>query len=177
MKYINLLRGINVGGNHKVDMKLLKQLFESLGLYQVVTYLNTGNVLFETEVSKDVLFNQISSMLSENFEFEIPFLIKTKEEIENILCEIPSDWENDNSQKTDVAFLFRDVDSQEILDELPLDRKFIRVKYIKGAIIWNVSRQNQNKSKLAKIIATKFYKKMTVRNINTVRIIGEMLAN
>ena len=43
MKYFALLRGINVGGNRKVEMKRLKNLFQSLGYANVVTYLNSGN--------------------------------------------------------------------------------------------------------------------------------------
>ena len=48
MKYIALLRGINVGGHHMVEMKRLKALMESMGYCNVRTYLNSGNVLFET---------------------------------------------------------------------------------------------------------------------------------
>ncbi|MEK9156965.1 MAG: DUF1697 domain-containing protein, partial [Patescibacteria group bacterium] len=47
MLSVALLRGINVGGNNKVDMKKLKAAFEALGFENVRTYINTGNVLFE----------------------------------------------------------------------------------------------------------------------------------
>ena len=46
MVYIALLRGINVGGKNKIDMKLLKQTFEQVGMKDVVTYINTGNIIF-----------------------------------------------------------------------------------------------------------------------------------
>ncbi len=46
MVFIALLRGINVGGNNKIDMKLLKQTFEQAGMNDVVTYINTGNIIF-----------------------------------------------------------------------------------------------------------------------------------
>ena len=52
MIYVALLRGINVGGNNKVDMKKLKTTFESLGFNNVVTYINSGNIVF-AESSKD----------------------------------------------------------------------------------------------------------------------------
>lgn len=48
MVYVALLRGINVGGNNKIDMKLLKQTFEQAGMNDVVTYINTGNIIFRT---------------------------------------------------------------------------------------------------------------------------------
>lgn len=46
MIYIALLRGINVGGKNKIDMKLLTQSFEQVGMNNVVTYINTGNIIF-----------------------------------------------------------------------------------------------------------------------------------
>ena len=45
-RYIALLRGINVGGKNKISMKELKAGFEELGFRDVVTYLNSGNVIF-----------------------------------------------------------------------------------------------------------------------------------
>lgn len=53
MVYIALLRGINVGGKNKIDMKMLKQTFEKAGMYDVLTYINTGNIIFSSsELSK-----------------------------------------------------------------------------------------------------------------------------
>jgi uncharacterized protein (DUF1697 family) len=46
MVFIALLRGINVGGKNKIDMKLLKQSFEQAGMNDVLTYINTGNIIF-----------------------------------------------------------------------------------------------------------------------------------
>ncbi|NLL75142.1 MAG: DUF1697 domain-containing protein, partial [Erysipelothrix sp.] len=52
MKYVALLRGINVGGKNKVDMKELKALFIDLGYTEVQTYINSGNVIFDTNQDK-----------------------------------------------------------------------------------------------------------------------------
>lgn len=46
MVYVALLRGINVGGKNKIDMKLLKKSFEQAGMNNVVTYINSGNIVF-----------------------------------------------------------------------------------------------------------------------------------
>lgn len=55
-KYVALLRGINVGGNNKVEMSKLKALFEKMGYTNVVTYINSGNVIFEAHSeSTDIL--------------------------------------------------------------------------------------------------------------------------
>ncbi len=49
MTYVALLRGINVGGNRKVEMKRLKATFERAGFADVRTYINSGNVIFGSE--------------------------------------------------------------------------------------------------------------------------------
>lgn len=54
MRYIALLRGINVGGNNKVSMGELKQAFESLGFTNVSTYINSGNVIFDSRETNEV---------------------------------------------------------------------------------------------------------------------------
>ena len=173
MKYIALLRGINVGGNNKVEMKRLKEIFESSGCTCVSTYINSGNVFFESNETRGTLQKKTETALKKEFAFDIPLLIKTKKEMKKIADAIPEAWLNDPDQKTDVAYLFHEIDSAEILNVLPVKKEFIEVKYVKGAVIWNVNRKNLNKSGLAKIISHKIYKSMTVRNVNTARYLAD----
>lgn len=173
MKYIALLRGINVGGNNKVEMKRLKALFEFLGCTSVSTYISSGNVFFESIDTREDLQKKAETGLKNEFGFNIPLLIKTKQEIQKIADAIPETWRNDSEQKTDVAYLFNEIDSKEILNILPVKKEFINTKYVKGAIIWNVNRKDLNKSRLAKIVSHKLYKSMTVRNVNTARYLAE----
>ena len=53
MNFIALLRGINVGGKNKVEMGQLKNLLETAGYTKVSTYINSGNVLFESDENLD----------------------------------------------------------------------------------------------------------------------------
>ena len=52
MKYIVLLRGINISGKNKVDMKTLKEELLKNNLNNVITYLNNGNIILETDLNK-----------------------------------------------------------------------------------------------------------------------------
>ena len=175
MKYVALLRGINVGKNKRIDMKKLKLIFEFIGCENVYTYINSGNVIFESNLDKIDIKNKIELVLNEKFEFNVPTLIKTKQELEEIVELIPENWVNDSTQKTDVAFLFSKADYPEIINELPVKKKYMEINYASGIIFWNVSRENYNKSDLNKIISHKIYKLMTVRNVNTVRILNKLL--
>ncbi len=172
MKYIALLRGINVAKEHRVDMKKLKVLFESLGNTIVSTYINSGNVIFESEDDQKNVLKKIEAVLKKEFHFAIPTLIKTEKEIKNIADAIPKEWQNDSMQRSDVAYLFPQIDSKKSLDELPFKKEFIDIRYIKGAIYWNVDRKNYTKSHLNKLIAHKLYQFMTVRNVNTARYLA-----
>ncbi|MFA6227265.1 MAG: DUF1697 domain-containing protein [Candidatus Paceibacterota bacterium] len=172
MKYIALLRGINTGKNRRIDMKKLKALFESLGYVNVLTYINSGNVTFETESKQQDICKKIELNIKKEFSFDVPTLIKTENEMIKIADAIPENWQNDSSQRSDVAYLFSEIDSKNIIDQLPIKKEFIDIRYIKGAVYWNVDRKNYNKSHLNKIIGHKLYQFMTVRNVNTARYLA-----
>jgi len=174
MKYIALLRGINVGKERRVEMKKLKAIFESLGCINVSTYINSGNVIFESKDNHENILNKIKDSFKKEFDFEIPFLVKTEKEMKKIANAIPTEWQNDSSQRSDVAYLFPEVDSKKIIDDLPVKKEFMDMLYVKGAIYWNIDRKNYNKSHLNKIISHKLYQFMTVRNVNTARYLAEI---
>lgn len=173
MKYIALLRGINAGGNRRVEMKKLKILLESLGYTNVLTYINSGNVYFESNKKLAVISKNIEKKLKKEFGFDIPTLVKTQTNMQRIINIIPKNWKNDSTQKSDVAYLFKKIDSKKTLGELPIKKEYIDIRYTKGAIYWNVSRENYNKSQLNKIISHKLYQLMTIRNINTARFLAQ----
>ncbi|MDC7225932.1 MAG: DUF1697 domain-containing protein [Spirochaetales bacterium] len=172
MKYIALLRGINVGGKNKVDMKRLRTLLESMKYMNVETYLNSGNIIFETDLSREIVSESISKTLFEEFALNIRTLIKTSEEIIHIESVIPDEWQNNKDQKTDVAYLFPEIDSEKTLDEIPVNRKYTDLIYCNGAIIWHIMKKDYNKSQLNKLIGRKLYHFMTVRNVNTARYLA-----
>ena len=79
---IAILRGINVGGHKKVPMKVLKELFESIGFSDVITYIQSGNVVFRSEDEKPARFfsEKISEAIRIKFGFDVPVICRTKDE-------------------------------------------------------------------------------------------------
>ena len=106
MIFTALLRGINVGGNNKVDMKKLKTSFESLGFEQIVTYINSGNVIFKTDRAdiKDIT-TEIEAKIFADFGFKIKVLVREKADLKGICENVPKSWINDTIMKCDVLFL------------------------------------------------------------------------
>ncbi len=174
MKYIVLLRKINAGKENRIDMKSLKQLFELPGYDSVAIYINSGNVIFNSQKGKKILEKEIDKTLFEHFKHKIQFILKSHAEIKKIADSIPEAWQNNNDQRTDVAYLFEEIDKPNTIDELPMKVDFIEIKYVKGAIIWNLKRKNLNKSQLNKLISHRHYQYMTIRNVNTARYLASL---
>lgn len=89
MKYIALLRGINVGGHKKILMADLRELLLKNGLKNVQTYIQSGNVIFESDENPTVLSKNISTYIYKEYLFEVPVLIKTDTEWEYALNNNP----------------------------------------------------------------------------------------
>lgn len=89
-RYVAFLRGINVGGHHKVPMADLRKEMERLNCENVVTLLNTGNIIFEAK-SDEIrnLEKMISAHLEKVFGFPIPVIIRTSEAILKMLTNDP----------------------------------------------------------------------------------------
>ena len=112
--YVALLRGINVGGNNKIEMAKLKAGFEKLGHQDIVTYINSGNIIFSTKkTDESKLTSEIERMIKKQFKLDIPVVLRTKENIEKVYKKIPPDWTNDKDHKTDVMFLSDEYADQD----------------------------------------------------------------
>jgi len=88
--YISILRGINVGGNKRIKMDALRQMFVELGCANVQTYIQSGNVIFESsEADVLTLEKTISAKILETFGFEVPVLVLTASEIATAVSNNP----------------------------------------------------------------------------------------
>ena len=176
MNYAALLRGINVGGNNKVDMQQLKSIFEAAGMRSVRTYINSGNVLFEYEIeSPTELAGMIEEYIEKEFGFTVSVLVKSETVMQEIVGVVPKEWRNDATMKCDVVFLWDGISVEAVVVQLKARKGIDEIRTAPGAIVWKVDRENVTKSGLTKIIGTPLYKQATVRNINTTRKLVALL--
>jgi uncharacterized protein (DUF1697 family) len=170
MTYVALLRGINVGGNNKVEMKRLKNTFERLGFQEVRTYINSGNIIFDDSLhSQAQLITIIEEAIKNDFNLSIKVLIRDAANLRVVEAALPKAWVNSADQKCDVMFLWADVDSLDILHLLPIKPLIEDLVYVPGALIWRIDRKNFSESSLSKLVGSPLYKSMTIRNCNTLR--------
>lgn len=89
-KYLAILRGINVGGKRRLKMSDLKALFESLGFSKVQTYIQSGNVIFETsENNSDQISKEIEKAILERYNYKVPVIIRTASELKKAIAANP----------------------------------------------------------------------------------------
>lgn len=179
MRYVILLRGVNVGGNHRVPKLEFQKVLEGLGFCEVVTYINSGNAVF---TSDDVpIAREVRAALEAHFGFEIPTLILSGKKVRAIAAAIPPAWTNDapkpdkSGQKSDVLYLFDEINESSILEKLGNKPEIETMMYIDGAVLANVTRKNQAKGSLQKLIGTKLYAQVTIRNIATAKKLAELV--
>lgn len=82
--YVALLRGINVGGHHKVPMAELRAAFEAFGLEAVSTYIQSGNVAFRSEATEADLTPALVEVIRDRFSFEVPVILRDASELAEV---------------------------------------------------------------------------------------------
>lgn len=171
-----MLRGINVGGANKISMAELKSAFEDAGMSEVRTYINSGNVLFNSNLEdRDRLVDLLQGAIRERSGVSSDIQLRDEMDIAAVVEAIPVEWVNDASMKCDVVLLQPDVDSAETLEELGPRSGIEDALYVPGAIIWRVDRKDATRSRLMRMVGTPLYSRATVRNCNTIRKLLELL--
>lgn len=166
--FVALLRGINVGGKDTVAMGRLKTCFEDLGFSEVRTYLNSGNVVFETgRTSPRALETKIEKALEKDFRFPIRVLVRRGQEIDRVVRSIPVAWKGSKTHRCNVIFLSPAIDKPSILKALRPRDGVDDIAYRRGAVLWAVSFKGLNKSGLQRVIGDPIYKEMTIRSVST----------
>ncbi|MBS4216347.1 MULTISPECIES: DUF1697 domain-containing protein [Neobacillus] len=165
--YIALLRGINVGGHNIIKMADLKSLLEELGLKKVKTYIQSGNVLFESNEKPEKLTQLLEDEIAKKFGFPVPVVLRTAEGFERIIRTCPFPTESLKEEESiQVAFLAGQP-SQEGVQQLGSIQSNQDEFKIEGKDVYLYLRQSIRTSKLAQQLP-KLGVPATVRNWKTV---------
>ena len=176
MRYILLLRGINVGGKNKVSMQDLKASLEEVGYQNVITYINSGNVIFDADDSFASIKSNIIAILG-RFPFTIKYTILTKDEYLEEINNLP-EWWYQPLARTDVLFYTDEANPEDIqnkISQMPLHDEIVH--FGKKAVFWGkYSEKEFLRTAYHKLlIKEKFYPLVTIRNGRTFDKLGKML--
>jgi uncharacterized protein (DUF1697 family) len=177
MKYISILRGINVSGQKKIKMADLKSLYEKEGFDNVTTYIQSGNVLFDTKKRKiEEIKIRIESAIKGAYGFDVPVDVRTTEEYLNIINACPYEEAKieENGTKVLVSFL-SDKPSKDKKSQLEERARYPERLKIEGSVVYLYCPNGYGKSKLTNtFIESKLGLVATTRNWKTVSKLVEM---
>jgi uncharacterized protein (DUF1697 family) len=175
MKFIALLRGINVGGNNSVAMPDLKVCFEAIGFKNVVTYINSGNVIFEYEQEDAVeLAEKCEKAIEKQFGFHVVCSVITTDELLEALKHAPK-WWNNGDAKHNAIFVIAPKKADEIVAEIGEAKPgYEKIALYHPIIFWSAPTETFNRTRYSKIVGTKTYQSVTIRNANTINKLAEL---
>src|SRR5262249_6440386 len=151
-------------------MARLREVFEGLGFADVRTFINSGNVIFRSRArSGPSLVGRIEGAIEEAFGFEVRVVVWDVDRYDQLVDALPANCVDDETARCNVLFLWPEVDRRQVLDELPWNPDIEEVTYLPGAVIWRYERRYATKSRMTRMVGTDLYRKLSIRNSNTVR--------
>ena len=175
IKYVAFLRGINVGGKNKIKMEALRVSFDALGFENIKTYINSGNIIFETRQTNDKkLAEKIEKAIEIDFGLQIKTIVRSIDEIKNIIENNPFAGQFENDKDLHVFFLdekLPDEKREMLLSNNNENEKFV----VQEREIFCLLRVSVLDSLIGKdYIAKKLKVAATARNWRTVNKVLEM---
>jgi uncharacterized protein (DUF1697 family) len=167
-RYVAFLRAINVGG-HVVKMQRLKQLFESLGLEEVETFIASGNVMFKSNGGSGALERKIEQLLERELGYEVKTFIRTDAELAAIGAQQAFDEPVPERATVYIGFLKAAPEGEAEKSLLELQGLADDLRIIGREVYWRCRVPSQESSLSAATLEKALGTPMTLRNANTVR--------
>jgi uncharacterized protein (DUF1697 family) len=177
MKYLALLRGINVGGNNIIKMTDLQKAFKDIGLNSVQTYIQSGNVIFESaETDKSLLTQEIESKLSTTFNYTSKIILIDNLQFKQIIEEAPIEFGFDQENyKYDFVFVKEPITSADVFTHIKVRDDVDKASCGTFALYFTRLTALSSRSYLTKLISLPIYKQLSIRNYNTTTKLYEII--
>ena len=175
--YVALLRGINVGGKNLIRMPALKACFEDGGFEDVVTYIQSGNVLFRSTGSGSALARRIEEMLSSTFSgYRASVVLRSHAQMRAVVAEAPKGFgSKPAAYRYDVIFLKSPLTASAALRQVPTREDVDEVFAGRGVLYFSRLTSRAAQSRLSKVVSMPIYQNMTIRNWNTTTTLLRMM--
>jgi uncharacterized protein (DUF1697 family) len=176
MKYLVLLRGLNVGGKNVLRMADLKRCLEQNGFSHVSTYIQSGNVIFDSE-AKDVaqLTRKVQKALSKTCGYDSAIVLKSRDQLQAVVARAPREWKTGAGVRRYVAFLRSPLTATRALGELEPRPGVDSVKAGEGVLYMSTLMSRLKQSGFTKVIGKEIYQQLTIRNYSTCQKILDLM--
>jgi uncharacterized protein (DUF1697 family) len=167
-RYVALLRGINVGGRNAVAMADLRDAFESHGCTSVSTYIQSGNVLFDSEIPRRSLEAEIESLLERSLGLPLTVVVRSHRQLRGIVRDAPDGFGQEPERfHSDVVFLKAPLTSRQAMEVVELRDGVDQAWPGAGVLYFARLSERRTQSRLNRIMGTPQYRRMTGRNWST----------
>jgi uncharacterized protein (DUF1697 family) len=175
VRYIALLRGVNVGGKNMIKMETLREMVASLGFSNVKTYVNSGNVAFDAKKASDTtIAKKIRDAIEKELGMDISVMVRSTDEIKEIIAKNPYDGQFENDKYLHIFFLNEEL-SKENRDRLLENNSDVEFIAVEGRTIYYMLKISILDSVLGKgFIDKKLKIPSTARNWRTVNKVAEL---
>ena len=157
-------------------MAQLREVFEQLGCTDVRTYIQSGNVVFDTRLRSATLDATIESALEARFGFAIPVVLRSREQFRAIVSDAPAGFgQSPDTYHSDVAVLKAPLTSDQAMRAVAVRDGVDQVWPGEGVVYFQRLSARRTESRMSKIAGTPEYRSMTIRNWNTVTALLALL--
>jgi uncharacterized protein (DUF1697 family) len=176
-RYVALLRGINVGGKNLIRMAALKACFESEGFRDVVTYIQSGNVLFTTsEPSGAKLTLQIEEILAAKFKYKASVVLRSRKQMLAVVERAPKGFGRHPAlHRYDVIFLKEPLTAAAAMKSVLTKEGVDQAHAGSGVLYFSRLIAKATQSRMGRIVMLPIYQNMTIRNWNTTTKLVRMM--
>ena len=176
MKYVALIRGINVGGNRIIKMTDLKACFEGQGLKDVATYIASGNVVFTAAGKPAEIARRLEAALHTSFACRTKVVLRSQKEISAVVARAPRGFgKQPEKYRYDVIFLNAPLTAAAALKEVPMKEGVDQAHAGAGVLYFSRLISKATQSKLGRVVSLPIYKDMTIRNWRTTTALAQMM--
>lgn len=175
MRQIALLRGINVGGHRKLKMEELKAMFRSMGFEEVTTYIQSGNIIFSTELGNtEKLGGLIKDKIQDTFGYEVPVIIRQSSRLQQVLDQYP--FHETGGWKGYISFLAARP-SDTLIEDLESLSSDIEKFSVGGKELYSLVDKKATEKPLFSnaFVEKKLQTEATTRNLRTIRKLLDLL--
>jgi len=176
MRYLALLRGVNVGGKNKLSMPELKASFESSGFTRVSTYINSGNILFSgAETNVLALKGQCEALIKEGFGMDIPVAVISAAALSDAMAHAPVWWNTDKESKHNAILVIPPATAESVCAQVgEIKPEYEKVDFHGSVIFWSAPIKTFSRTRWSKVVGTAAYGSITIRNANTAIKLAEL---
>jgi uncharacterized protein (DUF1697 family) len=176
MKYVALLRGINVGGNHLIKMADLKACFEGQRLRDVATYIQSGQVVFTATARPVEIVRRLEAAVLATFDCRTSVMLRSREEMAQIVARAPKGFGTQPEKyRYDVVFLNAPLTAEAALAKIAPKLGVDEVRAGAGVLYFSRLISKASQSRLPRVASMPIYKSMTIRNWRTTTTLLQML--